>query len=91
MLIETFNSTLAFNSMSMLLNKYALFSGVVHHHHLTHLILNYIFQVKADNAVVKVQGLEGIKFKIEENALDNGIHNEANKCYCRGGEFDLWI
>lgn len=45
-----------------------------------------IMQIRADSEIVKVQGLDGVKFIIEENALDNGIRNEANKCYCRNGE-----
>ncbi len=34
-----------------------------------------------------VQGLEAVNFKFEEHALDNGVHNELNKCFCREGEF----
>jgi hypothetical protein len=30
-----------------------------------------------------VQGLEAVKFTFEDQALDNGVHNELNKCFCR--------
>lgn len=35
------------------------------------------------------QGLAGVKYMFEDNALDNGAKDERNKCYCREGELQL--
>ncbi|CRL06508.1 CLUMA_CG019609, isoform A [Clunio marinus] len=41
--------------------------------------------VRTDSSVDTVQGLEAVKYQFEKNALDNGVHDEANKCFCRDG------
>jgi hypothetical protein len=31
----------------------------------------------------RVQGLEAVRYEFEDHALDNGVHNKLNKCFCR--------
>ncbi|XP_070501982.1 scavenger receptor class B member 1 [Chironomus tepperi] len=40
-------------------------------------------RLKRIGKVDPVQGLEAVKFAFEDNALDNGVHNDLNKCFCR--------
>lgn len=42
-----------------------------------------VLQVRAAGKIDPVQGLEAVKYVFEEHALDNGVHNELNKCFCR--------
>lgn len=46
-------------------------------------------QVRTNSNVDTVQGLKAVRYQFEEHALDNGIHNEENKCACRGGKCNV--
>uniref|UniRef100_A0A1A9UH44 Uncharacterized protein n=1 Tax=Glossina austeni TaxID=7395 RepID=A0A1A9UH44_GLOAU len=46
-----------------------------------------IHLVRADTDIVTKCGLEGYRYRFEDNAFDNGRYNMKNKCFCRK---DYW-
>lgn len=75
----TFFARMQFDSVQLIL----LFNLNSHFY----LFLPINFAQKRVGNVDTVQGLQAVRYQFEEHALDNGIHNKANKCFCRNGEF----
>lgn len=58
-----------------------------------HFVSFETLQKRVGNTIDTVQGLQAVRYQFEEHALDNGIHNEANKCFCRNGKIsprEMW-
>lgn len=45
-----------------------------------------IIMVRANNQTETVHGLDAFKYRFEDDALDNGMTDERNKCFCREGQ-----
>lgn len=49
------------------------------------------FQVRVSNET-QVSGLSAFKYMFEDHAMDNGLVDERNKCFCRNGEWTIdWL
>lgn len=48
-------------------------------------LFSIILQVRVGNETV-VSGLSAYKYMFEDHAMDNGLVDERNKCFCRNGK-----
>lgn len=75
--------------LSLETSRVTLFYARFLHLDLRLIEVSFFLQHRADNTVQTIQGLEAVNYKFEKNSLDNGIHDEANKCFCRNGELNV--